>query len=339
MNYNKRTAMEKFFISKNYRDKFTASSKAKMDAENIANLCGFKNIGLPQRNFSSLLGRIWTAISNIIGLMRIPRNGVMFAQYPSNVIDKQIKLVKNKGCKVIILIHDLNILRKIDNESIAPLKEADILIAHTESMKTWLLDNGFTQEIKVLGLFDYLTDGQVQNNENIENSQKVKVAFAGNLGKSNFLNSLTSNIVEYKLFGVGIDKIRKNYGVVYDGCYPPNILGSKLQSHFGLVWDGNSINKCDGINGEYLKYIAPHKISMYLANGLPVIIWNKSALAGFVKENNIGLIVSSLHEIEDKVKYIDKNEYMILKQNAEIVGKRLREGYYLSKILNNIQND
>ena len=51
--------------------------------------------------------------------------------------------------------------------------------------------------------------------------------------------------------------------------------------------------------GEYLQYNAPHKMSLYIRCGLPIIVWEKAGLAPFVKKNNVGICISSLTELED----------------------------------------
>ncbi|NRO11242.1 Beta-1,6-galactofuranosyltransferase WbbI [Lactobacillus helveticus] len=53
----------------------------------------------------------------------------------------------------------------------------------------------------------------------------------------------------------------------------------------------------DGWNtGNYLRYNDPHKLSLYLASGIPVIIWKKAAEAKFVEENKVGITVDSLED-------------------------------------------
>ncbi|MBD5132453.1 MAG: hypothetical protein HDT28_07710 [Clostridiales bacterium] len=325
--------MKKVFISKNYPDKYTASSKAKLDAEQILSKNGYTNIGLSAKCIQNrLLGRIYTVLSNVKGYLSMPKNGVLFLQYPTNLCEKQIARAHEKGCKVIILIHDLNCLRDVSLDTVEPLKMADLVIAHTASMKKWLLDNNINKNIEVLKIFDYL-DSTLSKEPDKDG---YKIAFAGNLGKSDFLSQLKGNdLVSFRLFGIGIENQSLNEGLEYCGCFSPDKLAVNLKSHFGLVWDGESIDECSGITGKYLRYISPHKLSMYLSAGLPVIVWKESAMSEFVKNNNIGIAVESLKDINTLLSNLSEEDYKRMKDNAENIGQKLANGEYLSDILKN----
>ena len=67
-----------------------------------------------------------------------------------------------------------------------------------------------------------------------------------------------------------------------------------------------SSETCKGSFGEYLRINNPHKTSLYLASGIPVIIWSKAALAEFIEKNKCGITVDSLYEIADKLKINDR---------------------------------
>ena len=119
----------------------------------------------------------------------------------------------------------------------------------------------------------------------------------------------------------------------YQGCYPPEKLGRNLKSDFGLVWDGESTKTCSGIGGEYLRLIAPHKLSMYLSVGMPVIVWEESAMASFVTTNNVGVAIKDLKELESRIGSLTQDEIKNMRENASEMAKRLKSGYYLSNAL------
>ena len=72
---------------------------------------------------------------------------------------------------------------------------------------------------------------------------------------------------------------------------------------------------CSGNTGEYLKYNNPHKLSLYMASGLPVIVWKKSAIAEFVLSNNVGIAVDSIFEIKDNINKITDEQYADMRKN------------------------
>ena len=109
-----------------------------------------------------------------------------------------------------------------------------------------------------------------------------------------------------------------------------------LNAEFGLVWDGPSVETCEGGYGKYLMYNNPHKASLYLVSGIPIIIWEKAALANFIVENKIGFTISSLNDINEKLEGLSDEEYRVMKQNTIIFSERLSKGFYLKKIIRNI---
>ena len=125
----------------------------------------------------------------------------------------------------------------------------------------------------------------------------------------------------------------KNYktGVDYKGQFSPDDLLKYLDQDFGLVWDGDSVETCNGRYGNYLRYNDPHKASLYLSMGIPVIIWKEAALAKFISQNNLGITIDSLNDLDTNLKQITENDYKTIKSNALQISEKLRNG-------TNIQN-
>ena len=72
-----------------------------------------------------------------------------------------------------------------------------------------------------------------------------------------------------------------------------------------------------------------------MAADIPVIVWEKSAIAEFVKKNNVGYTVKNVYNIND----IDFSDYDIKRKNAIKIGKRVREGYYTKKVIKEILDE
>lgn len=72
------------------------------------------------------------------------------------------------------------------------------------------------------------------------------------------------------------------------------------------MWDGDGINGCSGNTGEYLRYNNPHKLSLYMVSGLPVVIWSKAAEAEFVINNKVGVVVDDINDFNDVFDKIDE---------------------------------
>lgn len=326
---------DKVYITKNYRDKYTASSKAKLDVERILNSLGYINIGLPTKSFQSkFAGRLWTVLSNFLAFLRMPRNSVVFLQYPVNLIHRQIAVAKKRNNKVILLVHDISGLRECEIPDLSAFNDSDTLIVHTEAMKKWFEARLENKNIKVLEMFDYL--GALSENNIINSSQKPSVVFAGNLSKSSFLDKIEYRNINLSLFGPGYSNRNTGIGIEFQGCFPPDELPSRIKSDYGLVWDGNSIETCSGSYGEYLKLIAPHKLSMYISLGLPVIVWSKSAVADFVRDNKIGFAVDRLDILDTLLPSVTVQEYKKMRDNVSKVSSDVLTGQFLARAISDL---
>ena len=121
--------------------------------------------------------------------------------------------------------------------------------------------------------------------------------------------------------------------VEYKGSFKPNEIPYKLDGSFGLIWDGNSIDTCAGSVGEYMKYNNPHKLSLYIASGLPVIVWKQAAVAKFVEDNNIGFTVNSLKEIADQIDKLTEEDYKNYLVNIKKLQEKVCNGYFTNRAL------
>lgn len=243
---------------------------------------------------------------------------------------------KIKKIYAVGLIHDIKSLRMYGEISESELKELlyfDKLIVHNINMYNYLSKNGVpTDSMEVLEIFDYIVSSEIPNSKYSE-----ELVIAGNLdiNKARYIYSLAqkNQDISINLYGVGLVKKNIINNMNYFGSYNPEELVKFLQGKFGIVWDGTDIESCNGEFGEYLKYNNPHKTSLYLASGLPVIIWNEAALSSFIVNNNLGIAVDSLSNISGILNKISVEEYRLMKKNSESIAKNLRQGYYTKKAL------
>lgn len=279
----------------------------------------------------------------IIGLRNIKKGDNIYFQYPylGHCLNLIVKLYRSKGAKVTLLIHDLEFLRypdvnNVTNNQIRLLNSVDSLIVHTSMMKKRLNELGVTTPMKILTLFDYYAADPYRELEE-QVADKNVIAFAGNLNKSIFLRSLDKSAIlssiRFRFYGIEPQNRFKNRQISYQGKFSPEHTSS-LRAGWGLVWDGDSIDNCSGSLGNYLRFIAPHKLSLYLAAGMPVIVWNQSAHADFVKENNIGIAVNSIRESYSIIDNMTDGQYKEISINVRKIGEKLRVGGYLKEIIN-----
>ena len=257
------------------------------------------------------------------------------------------KLIK-QGIEIVLLIHDLELLRlakktdvtlakklRIQIEEKSMLRLATKVIVHNDCMKQTLAERGIKEEkIVTLEIFDYIIeDFSVERLKKCECNKEQPIIVAGNLrrDKATYAYHLPEQL-HFKLYGVGYEAGEK-CNIDYMGAFSPDDLIYEMDGKFGLVWDGEKVETCAGVFGEYLKINNPHKTSLYLAAEIPVIIWKKAALASFIEKNYCGITVNSLYDIKEVIANMTSDEYSLIKSGAKSIGEKLREGYYLKKAI------
>jgi hypothetical protein len=248
-------------------------------------------------------------------------------------------LERLKGIISIVIIYDINSLRygmDIKNSEVRVLGRFKNVISHNSTMSAWLKYNGCSANIVDLGLFDYISEDAVCNEK-----RSNAIIIAGNLSRDKsgcYIYKLQPiRGYSYNLYGKKVERELLPPCADYKGVFNPNELLNEMDGKYGLVWDGNSVDTCNGSMGEYLRYNNPHKISLYLAAGKPVIVWSESALAKFVVENGIGFCVNSLQRIEEKLENIDDEEYREMVSNVLKLGNKIRAGGYLIDALSMVE--
>ena len=340
---------EEFLHDNNVKN---AGNKARNDVEEIVKREGYQALVLSVDNWyemSTLKAQLHK--SKAIGqtLDQLQQGDELLIQFPmlhhSFFTTYHVKKAQKKGVKVNFIIHDLEALRYVNVENF-PLKHkiriqiqesgllgaADGIIAHNPIMKSVLVDKGIAvDKIVSLGIFDYLIPN-FQEKTGLTKNQPIIVA--GNLAqeKAGYLYTLPK-APDYNLYGVGFDESRALENETYFGSFLPDELPAALEGGFGLVWDGDSVETCSGVFGEYLRYNNSHKASLYLASGFPLVVWEESALSTFVLDNHCGIAVGSLSELAEKIKTLSDEEYQQLVSCSQKIGKNIRAGYYLKTAL------
>lgn len=260
-----------------------------------------------------------------------------------------IREVRRRGCRIITVIFDPEQFYLPDYKEGAEIKHfldrkleeylfgiSDVIVAHTDVMKAMLAERGSDPEKIISAVtWDYLRDDSPDPEDiNRRVSKDKPVTFCGNLskGKSGFIYEL-DDMVRIDLYGpyyTGSD----THNLHYKGIYRAEELMDRIEGSFGLVWDGPSADSCIGTYGEYLRYNIPHKASLYLASGMPVIIWEEAAMADFILNNQCGITVKSIRDIPERIKSITDAEYDAMKNNALRIGADMRKGKYISAFIN-----
>lgn len=339
----------------------SAGPKAPSDCAAILTDLGYRDFDVP----------IYTSKHPVLNLMMLLKQfGKLFfdlragdrvlLQYPLLGINKWLKyfagLLRSRGCQMFCLVHDLDSLRQVHHawtlaEEVLRLNGFDLVIVHNRRMRDLLRENGLKSATRCLELFDYLLPetGLSAVGEQVLTMERdilpasvqrqfshsdIRVAFAGNLGKSNFLNKLDQvQGVRFKLYGPGFNNLPTIGRLEWGGNFDADELPAKLQADFGLIWDGADINACTGHLGEYLKYNNPHKASLYLLAGIPLIAPKQSAIAEFIHAHGVGITVDTLADLSKVLRQIHDIEYYKMRIAIRPISRALASGTFLKQAL------
>lgn len=321
-----------------------ALSKARKDIESICNEMGFISIAIVSKSYSlKLIAYTYNIWQYLKAILKLPFNSNVYIQFPApfsrtSYYKWLILSARMKGCKVYLIIHDVESLRYNSKEKqaeVAMLNMADAIIVHTEAMKLALAQMGVNVSMIILSIFDYCTNA-IMPKELISGNT---IAFAGNLEKSPFLQKLINeeSDVLYRLYGKTPPfDLGTNTTLEYCGSFSPEQVDT-IKASWGLVWDGSSLDTCTGLTGEYLRYNSPHKLSLYIAAGIPVIVWEDSAVAEFVIKHNIGICVKDILSIGKQLNSISKERYEQIALSVQAMATRLRSGSMIKESINRIR--
>jgi hypothetical protein len=327
----------------------SAGPKATRDCSTILSEMGYQHFDVPIYSSSHLLWNICMLLKCFghLFLSLRTRDSVLL-QYPLLGVNKWIRyfarLLTSKHCQLICLVHDLDALRELHHgwslaDEVDRLNAFELVIVHNESMKVLLQAHGLKSNIRCLGLFDYLLPEQSLPGLQLQNAMGTaysRIAFAGNLGKSVFVNKLRQvQGLRFVLYGPGFDALQASDNLEWAGCFDADALPAKLQADFGLVWDGDAIDACTGPLGQYLRYNNPHKASLYLLAGLPLIAPTSSAIGEFIRTHGIGITVDALTELPLILSRLQHGEYQNMKAAIQPVAQKIASGVFLRQALAN----
>lgn len=328
------------YLARDYKGTLSAGNKARTDIEAIMASLGYRNLALKQ---SVSHGGLKHFVRNLAGVLKqcalIQKGDIMVLQYPMKKYFTPVcHIAHARGAKVVALIHDLGSFRRkalTEEKEIRRLSNADLIIAHNAAMRRWLERRGCTAKVTELGIFDFLNHSRPA--ENHEPDANYKVVYAGNLQrrKNSFLYSIKPQGWSMVLYGNGFEasEAAGSENIDYRGFANPSDLIKDAGGDFGLVWDGDSSQECSGNYGEYLRVNNPHKTSLYIRCGLPVIIWKEAALAPFIEREGLGITVGSLEELHDILPSITPDQYIEMRRRVLAIGERLANGKYAGAAL------
>ncbi|WP_462399554.1 sugar transferase [Lacticaseibacillus pantheris] len=311
----------------------TAGSKAKDDITSILRHDGYTDLPLYlSDNKVKSISKNFVSLGKALLLTNV--DTIVF-QYPiySAISTKMFLMFLNmkKATRKVCFVHDVESIRDHadsvqTNRERDVLNQFDCLIVHNAQMRTFLTKMGVVTPMVEIELFDYL------NTEPMIKHPNRYLTFAGNLKKAAFLGKLNVS-TPMKIFGPNpLDAYPET--IKYEGSFSPEELSAHLDGRLGLIWDGDSPRTGAGIYGKYMRINNPHKASLYISMGIPVIVWSEAAIAEAVDKFQVGISLDTLTNLDFELAGISEDRYAHLKENAEQLGEKLRQGFFTLRALN-----
>lgn len=299
----------------------------------VAKSIGFNEIGIysypihtdtPQEIRKRIDGMLAGVSAHDIIVVQLPSwNGIEFDELLIN------KLLGYPDIKITMFIHDVGPLMfennyYLMNRTIDLYNKAQTLIVPSESMAKTLKREGLVaNNIVVQHVWDHVTnfDPKQPNFEPLIN-------FAGSAIRFPFVKNWHYQ-TKLQVFSQSI-KDSSTEQVNYRGWLPDDDILRSLTSGFGLVWSENIDNQ---LERAYSQRNISYKLSTYLAAGLPVIVNEGISNQKFITDNNLGIVLSSLSQIDQAIECMTEEQYQNMANHVKQVGYLIRQGYFTKKVL------
>lgn len=278
--------------------------------------------GSAVRRLKLLAGYIWY-------LLKLPKRSVFFIQLPQNGYASKVLLpLLLHRFTTIALLHDIDSLRGAKGGT------ADDVILKADYIITTgtLLDRlppTDKKNVVRLEAWDYiLNDGF----EPPAAHQDALVLHAGNLAVTKIPELYDPAVTRRPIlfYGAPYDTTVARPDDFYKGPFDGNNPRIVEPVSYGLVWEERR---------DYERWNQPNKFSLYLAMGLPVIIWDEAFAAAFVKAQNCGICIPSLHEMDAAMAAVSTEDYAQMRENAQRLGALVRRGAFLEEALKRLGFD
>ncbi|MDR3240784.1 MAG: hypothetical protein LBT37_01245 [Lactobacillaceae bacterium] len=237
---------------------------------------------------------------------------------------ERILHLKKQGVKISVITLNVDYLRYHEANReiiIKSLNTADVMLTLTIPMMNALHADGVVTDALIVGLHDYLVPKPQKPAE-----FKREVVVAGSPYKASYIQNWPnqtplhiyareSDMQGYELKG----------NVNYLGYINPNEINEQDHFGFGLAFDMDSQA---GEFDAYQEINLSHKLSMYLAAGMPILIKSSAAASTIITTFGAGIKIDSVDEIDEVMANITPEQYAKMAENANTLGEFIRQGAY-----------
>ena len=278
----------------------------------------------PRNELSSRLDGIIARLNvgDIVIFQSPTWNGV---DWDNALVDK----IKLYGGRVVFFIQDVPPIQFENNYFLMPYfidmyNKAEVVIVPSERMYQRLVEEGLTvKKYVVQKMWDFNVHMDLHTP-----SFERKLYFLGDVSRFPFFQNWQ---YDTPLHVFGNHKPDYDYSKVHFGGWlnKTELLLELSKGGFGLVW-GNQEDPKD--EPDYYKMNCSYKLASYLSASIPVIVPDYLSNADFVKENNIGFVVSSLEEADQVIQECSEEKYSEMVSSVKNVQYLINNGYFTKKL-------
>lgn len=278
----------------------------------------------PRNELSSRLDGIIARLNvgDIVIFQSPTWNGV---DWDNALVDK----IKLYGGRVVFFIQDVPPIQFENNYFLMPYfidmyNKAEVVIVPSERMYQRLVEEGLTvKKYVVQKMWDFNVHMDLHTP-----SFERKLYFLGDVSRFPFFQNWQ---YDTPLHVFGNHKPDYDYSKVHFGGWlnKTELLLELSKGGFGLVW-GNQEDPKD--EPDYYKMNCSYKLASYLSAGIPVIVPDYLSNVDFVKENNIGFVVSSLEEADQVIQECSEEKYSEMVSSVKNVQYLINNGYFTKKL-------
>lgn len=280
----------------------------------------------------SALKKIAGLIISLIKLMSMPKNNTFFVQLPQYGLVKRVQMhFIIRRFKTITLLHDIDRLRSGQGGSSEKFASRSDYLISTGRLHEYLPSIQKPGHYVQLEAWDYL----LNPSREISVRPDGHVIYAGSMGPRKSIGIFRPEIsrIPLVLYGTLSEPEKKRSIDTYMGPFNAEDPNIEIDVSWGLIWEGGIEDTHALIGNDYEKINQPHKLSFYLACGIPVIVWGGSYIATYVAEKKCGIAIASLDHMQAAIGNISVEEFEQIRRNAQAIGLRLRQGMALREAL------
>jgi hypothetical protein len=326
----------KYYIRQSHRtdDPKDPVQKPAADLFYILENSGYHSLGGTTLN--KAFGKVMVIFLLLVkSIFFVQRGSTLVFNLPANYrLMMVIHLIKRvKRLKLIVHCFDIPSVRyaqpmRLSREDRDMMNWCDVVLTPSVNTESILRPLGLTAPCIPVEVWDYIYPNDVTCREG-----DGRVAFAGNPTKAAFLSQLGELSTRFTLWANNYQCDFNNVISLGTGVSPDN-LSELAQSSWGLVWDGESVDGSEtGPLGNYTRVMTTHKGGLYLAAGLPLIVWARGGMAPFVEKYEVGICVESLRELDTILPTLVHSKYDRYKSNAMTLSHKIRSGHFLHQAL------